>query len=162
MQTFLHNNAWVHGAIIYGHSYCPTSQKTREQTDQLLPLATDRAVMQLTGYRFISGDFNQDDLPQTAIWRRLAWKEIQEMHEEMTGHPVQVTCKQSTRKDFVWIPPKLQPYLQQVEVLNHFFPDHAVVCARFSPFGERDFRYHWRRPKTHRLGRGSFFARLRF
>ena len=148
MQTFLHNNAWIHGAVIYGHSYCPTSSKTKDQTDQLLSLATDRVVTQLTGYRFITGDFNQeDDLPQIAIWRRLGWREIQEIYEEMTGRPVQVTCRKKTRKDFVWISPELQPYLQQVEILDHFFPDHAVLSAHFSPFGEHDFRYHWRRPK---------------
>ena len=149
MQTFLHNNAWIHGAIVYGYSFNPLSPKTKEQTDQLLSLATDRIVMQLTGYRFIMGDFNQEeDLPQMTLWRRLGWKEVQDIYEEMTGHPVQCTCKQSTRKDHLWISPELQPYLQRVEVLNHFFPDHAVLCAHFSPFGEHDFRYHWRKPKT--------------
>ena len=148
MQTFLHNNTWIHGAVIYGHSFSPNSQKTKEQTDQLLSLATDRVVMQLKGYRFISGDFNQEvDLPQMAIWRRLGWKEIQEVFEEMTGCPPQITCRGCTRKDFVWISPELQPFLRKVEVLSHFFPDHSVLCAHFDPFGEHDFRYHWRRPK---------------
>ena len=148
MHTFLYNQTWIHGAVVYGHAFRATTTQVKEDTDKLLALATSRIVFHSTGCRFIMGDFNQDsDLPQVQIWRDKGWKEIQELMNQQTGKEILPTCKGKTRKDFIWISPEMQPYLTQVDVIPHVFPDHAALCAQFEPFGTQSIQYLWRRPK---------------
>ena len=148
MHSFLHNQVWIQGAVIYGHAFRAATTQVKEDTDRLLALATSRIVLNATGCRFIMGDFNQEsDLPQVQLWRERGWKEVQEIFHSQTGREIAHTCKGKTRKDFIWISPELQPFLSQVDVVPHQFPDHAALCAHFVPFGTQTYQYHWRRPK---------------
>ena len=149
MNTFLHNETWISGAVLYGHAFQADTPKVRTMTDKLLEIATDRIVRNLTGYRFIMGDFNQLDgmLPQTQLWESLGWKEVQVLYEECHGVPIRHTCKMTTTKDFIWISPELQPFLESVDIVNHIFPDHGAVCAHFSSFGKAEVVHKRRKPK---------------
>ena len=86
MNTFLHNQTWLQGAVIYGYAYRACTNQVKADTDSLLELATRRLVLNATGSRYIAGDFNQEsDLPQIEIWRKKGWKEVQEIFQSMTG-----------------------------------------------------------------------------
>lgn len=64
-----------------------------------------------------------------------------------TGKKLQNTCKNSTRKDFVWISPELQAFWESTGVKNLGFKDHAALYARFKPFGKPEKVPLWRKPK---------------
>ena len=148
MNTFLYNQTWIQGAVIYGYAYRASTNQVKADTDSLLEIATRRIVLNATGCRYIAGDFNQEsDLPQVELWRKKGWKEVQEIFASRTGRQPMATCYGKTRKDFLWISPELQPYLELVEVVSHVFPDHAALVAHFKPFGAQEYQYHWRKPK---------------
>jgi len=115
-----------------------------------LKCITDTIVHGARGFRFITGDFNQPHgiIDQTKIWEQLRWKEDQMYLQAKECRPVQSTCKNSTTRDFVWLPPELLQHLDSVEVIEHIFPDHAVVCAHLRPFFSPDPVYLWRKPRT--------------
>ena len=150
MQTFFCQNRWIHGAACYGHAHKAENVAVRNQTDSLLESITERVVYGMKGFRFIVGDFNQPhgSLQQTALWEQLGWKEIQVLWGEKFHRPIQPTCKSVSVKDFVWISPELQPFLEDIEVVDHIFPDHAVLCAHFRPFFKPETVYLWRKPKN--------------
>ena len=149
MNTFLFNGVWIHGAVIYGHSYRADSFDVRQATDNLLELATERIMKNLKGPRFIMGDFNQLEgtLTQTEVWSKMGWQEVQKLHEKRTGEPVKATCKQTTTKDFLFLSPELAQFFRSVQVIDHVFSDHAAVCAHFEMFGTEQHMYQWRVPK---------------
>ena len=128
MQTFFCQNRWIHGAACYGYAHKSETVAVRNQTDDLLESITQRIVYGMKGYRFIVGDFNQSHgtLHQTTVWERMGWKEIQVLWAEKFQRPIQPTCKSVSVKDFVWISPELIPYIEDIEVINHIYPDHAV------------------------------------
>ena len=148
MNTFLHDEVWIHGATIYGIATQPETQRVKQQTDDLLALATNRIVCGMTGCRFICGDFNQEsDLPQVELWKRMGWKEAQSMQTEHTGQPIQATCKHKTRKDYIWVSPEMQPFFDAAEVIPHVFPDHSALIIHFHPLGLSSKIYHWHKPQ---------------
>ena len=149
LQAFFYQSNWVFGATFYGYAYRADTLEVKQHTDELLSHITDRIVVSMKGKRFIVGDFNQleGQLQQTAIWKSYGWKEIQVMAHETFGVPIQCTCKNTTVKDFVWISPELQPYFLATEIQD-CFPDHAALCAHFSPFGPPDPTFLWTKPKA--------------
>jgi hypothetical protein len=56
---FCAKGVWISGVAVYGPPTGPTHVNGRAVTDELLGLALERAL-QLTGPRFIAGDFNHD------------------------------------------------------------------------------------------------------
>ena len=150
MSTFLHNEIWISGAVVYAYAAQANTTKVRQQTDELLTVATERIVRNMTGCRFIMGDFNQlhGSLTQTCLWENLGWKEVQCLHQERNGCPILATCKQRTTKDFIWISPEMQQHLRTVEVVDNLFPDHSALVAHFWPFGKAETIYKWRKPKA--------------
>ena len=147
INTFLCDNVWLHGATIYGIANQAETQRVKTQTNELLSIATKRIVDSMTGLRFICGDFNQEqDLPEVEYWKRQGWREVQDIRQRMTGHPIEPTCKQTTRKDFLWISPELQPYFHSLDIVPHVFPDHSAICAHFLPFGKPSKVHHWHQP----------------
>ena len=56
---FCAKGVWISGVAVYGPPTSPTHVNGRAVTDELLGLALERAL-QLTGPRFIAGDFNHD------------------------------------------------------------------------------------------------------
>ena len=57
-----------------------------------------------------------------------------------------LTCKQATRKDFLWLSPELVDAFLDLEVANDRFPDHAVLRARFRLPDGFSVRYLWPLP----------------
>ena len=84
-----------------------------------------------TGTRILAGDFNllEGDNTFVAHWERNGFVEIQHLWARLTGWEPRPTCKQRTRKDFVYLSSELIPFVQSVEVLDDFFADHAVLIA---------------------------------
>ena len=107
-HTFRYCDQWIHGAVFYGPAKGSETSAVRAEADEMLSLLTQQIVHGLQGKRFILGDFNQlyGQLPQTEIWQKLGWKEIQDLQMSHTGQQPLKTCKGSTRKDFVWISPR--------------------------------------------------------
>eukprot|EP00435_Cladocopium_sp_Y103_P027778 s1703_g6.t2 len=149
MNTFLCNNIWIHGAVIYGYAHRAFSTEVRQATDDLLISATSHIVHNLKGPRFVMGDFNQVDgcLQQPQLWEKLGWREVQTLQQERYGDEIAKTCKQKTTKDFIWVSPELIPFFRKAEVVNHVYPDHGALLAHFSCFGRDTHVYHWRQPK---------------
>eukprot|EP00438_Fugacium_kawagutii_P010337 Skav212590 [mRNA] locus=scaffold125:530151:534734:+ [translate_table: standard] len=149
-NTFLVHQHWIHGANYYGRAFRAETTEVREQTDSDLRIITERIVHGLRGKRFITGDFNQQShhLPETKIWESLGWKEIQILEKEQHGTDIRMTCKGKTRKDYVWISPELAKHFQSVVFHTDIFKDHAVLGAKFRPFGKPEPIPIWRQPKS--------------
>eukprot|EP00438_Fugacium_kawagutii_P025977 Skav226705 [mRNA] locus=scaffold3811:49529:53953:- [translate_table: standard] len=95
---------------------------------------TRRIVYQSYGPRAIVGDFNGscDDYAEVQEWKRHGFVEIQQLAQQLWGQEPQVTCKQRTIKDFVFVPRELQAHLTKVVVLPHHFADHSALLGEFS------------------------------
>ena len=148
-HTFRCYDQWLHGVVFYGPAKGAETAVVRAEADELLSNITQLIVFGLTGKRFIMGDFNQLDglLTQTKVWSDLGWKEIQDMEYEATGKKPVPTCKNCSRKDFVWISPELQPFWQSTAVDTLAFKDHAVLSAQFKPLCKPCKIPLWRQPK---------------
>ncbi len=149
IKAFFCQGKWIHGATCYGYAHRAETQEVRAKTDQLLQYITDTIVTGVQGYRFITGDFNQPHgvLDQTKIWEQHGWQEIQMHLHETELRPIQSTCKNATTRDYVWLSPELLQHLDGVEVVDHIFPDHSVVCAHLKPFFKPETVHLWRKPK---------------
>ena len=136
---------WILGGVAYGYVADPA------KTSFLLDALTERVVYQASGPRFFGGDFNleSDRLDLWATWHDHGFVEIQDFLQRMTGRPPQVTCKHSTRKDFLFISRELQTLFIEATVDHTFFADHAVLAARFRWSGDSLPRFTWRMP-SHR------------
>ena len=150
IKTLYCQGKWLQGATCYGYAHRAETQEVRHNTDKLLQCITDTIVNGAKGYRFITGDFNQPHgiLDQTKIWEQHGWREVQAYLQEKENRPIQATCKNLTTRDFVWLSPELLQHLEGVEVVEHIFPDHAIVCAHLRSFFGPDPVYLWRKPKT--------------
>ena len=148
-QTFLVEHEWIHGAVIYGPAHSAASQQGKQTTDELLAHITRRIVQQCAGKRFIMGDFNQirTDMQEVALWESLGWKEVQIWRLEKYGIPIDVTCRGTTTKDFIYVSPELLPWLTAVEVIPDLYPDHSVVAAHFKPLGPPAKIALWKKPR---------------
>lgn len=149
VKIFFCQGKWLQGATCYGYAYRTETQETKQKTDQLLKYITETIVLGAQGYRFVCGDFNQPHgvLDETKTWEQLGWREVQVHLQEMQNRPIQATCKSVTTRDFVWLSPELLQHLESVEVVDHIFPDHSVVCAHLKPFFKPENVYLWRKPK---------------
>ena len=147
--TFKYGDQWIHGSAFYGPAKGAEIAAVRAEADNMLSYVTQQLVYGLQGKRFILGDFNQlhGQLPQTEIWTKQGWREIQDLEMCRTGEQPQNTCKTSTRKDIGWICPELQAFWESTLVENLAFKDHAVLCARFKPFGKPEKITLWRKSK---------------
>ena len=149
VHTFLVEHEWIHGAVVYGPAHGAATQHGRQKTDELLSHITRRIVQQSAGKRFIMGDFNQirADMQQVAQWEALGWKEVQVWRLEQTGIPIDLTCRGTTTKDFIYVSPELLPWLAEVEVVHDLYPDHAVVAAHFRSLGPPAKVALWKKPR---------------
>ena len=127
------DGVWIRVGVCYGYAKWANNHETRDHTDELLSLVTDRIVFQSNGPRVIIGDFNQLSgvLPQETIWAQHGFVEVQQFAQAAWGKPIQPTCKGSTTKDFIWVSRELLPYLEDVCLDHHLFSDHAVLMAQF-------------------------------
>ena len=139
---------WVHCGTVYGFSEAAHRIDVQQQTDNLLQGLTDRLVFGSHGPRVIAGDFNQlkQDLPQVEVWERAGWLDAQDLAQKLWNQPPQATCKQTTRKDYVFLSPEIQPFVRGVRIDWSFFPDHAVILVELANFGKHQSIPLWRKP----------------
>ena len=80
---------------------------------------------------FIAGDFNQlpGVLSETHQWESKGWKDAQTFALEKWGVQPTPTCKQTTRKDYIFLSPQLQRYIVSVSNSYDKFPDHSILSA---------------------------------
>lgn len=99
----------------------------------------------MQGPRYAAGDWNHECHKLSAVQtlRQAGWVEVQELRERQTGHPVEVTCKHKTRKDFLWLSPELAVLYLGLTVDHTHFVDHALLTATFSGGSRSVTRYLW-------------------
>ena len=142
-------NAWVHGGVTYGYANQSDSSQTREMTDQLLVQLTRQVVANQHGLAFVAGDFNQpyEALVEPRKWEAWGWKELQQLAQERWQISPSVTCKHKTRKDFVFISPQLQKFVQSICNTWDQFPDHSILSAVMAFLSESLRMAKWFSPK---------------
>ena len=148
VSAFNIDNVWVKCGVCYGYAKHPTTIATRSNTDNLLAKVVERIVFECNGPRIVMGDWNQlpGQLPQEQILRQQGFVEVQQHIASLWGRPPTFTCKKTSVKDFLWISPELIPFLTDVSVNQDLFPDHVVLTAHFSSFGNFQPVPVWRRP----------------
>ncbi len=120
------------GANVYLWPTSPTWPKAAQASEELLQTLTQEVVYSRRGPRFILGDFNRgsDKLPSTEHWHQQGWREIQDLAEHFFGKPQQLTYRESTAPDQVWISPELIQYFKTTECWS-LFADHKVLGGSF-------------------------------
>ena len=139
---------WIRVGACYGYAKWANNHETRDHTDELLSLITERIVFQSHGPRIILGDFNQlaGVLPQETIWAQHGFVEVQQYANAAWNRPIQYTCKGSTTKDFMWVSGELLPFLQDITMDHHMFADHSVVMAHFGRMSVPSPVNIWKKP----------------
>ena len=115
-------------ATIYGYPGGPTWPQSRAMTDQLLSIYTQQIVIGGSGPRIIVGDMNKmpHQLDELSLWQHLGWVEAQDWAFATFQQPIQMTCKQATRIDQIWLSPEAAALLRQVGI-QEVFADHATL-----------------------------------
>ena len=139
---------WIQGGVIYGHAVHSDTVATREKTDAICSHVTTRLLNHSQGLRFIGGDFNQPDgaLANMSQWADAGWVNVQVWAQQKLGKAIEVTCKQKTTKDHLYVSPQLAMYLKDVEVQHDWFADHSILIARFHPLGNPPLLPLWKHP----------------
>ena len=145
---FCVEDVWVQGGIIYGYASQLNGTAPKILTDQLADYAIQRIALEAIGPRFIMGDFNAlaDDLLCLQHLRSLGFRELQEVAAARWGHEVQMTCKDRTQPDLIFLSPELQHCLVGIEIVPDLFADHAVVTGIFRGMRSQIPRSYWRTP----------------
>ena len=141
--SFFIQPVWVLGVTLYGYA------TGRERTADLVRAAFDRVLAQPSGPRFVSGDFNLtlDEVPHLALLRQHGFRELQEVAQIKFGREPAPTCKQASRKDFVFLSPELQSALMGVDLALDYFPDHGVLTGHFGLVHRGCPVFTWRVPR---------------
>jgi hypothetical protein len=99
--------------------------------------------------RFIAGDFNQSHMGISSMehWADKGWVNVQWWaFQKFQRLPVS-TCKGATIRDHIFVSPELAMYLEDVEVDESFFKDHAIVFAKLASLGQPAMMPLWKHPK---------------
>ena len=123
---------WISGAVIYGYPEGKTHTNAHAKTEAILDFAWTRLQAQ-TGPRFMAGDWNftPDRLQLVSHMQAAGWVEVQDHARSLTGQAVVPTCKQTTRKDFLWMSPELALGFTALRIDPQVFADHSVLLATF-------------------------------
>lgn len=109
-----------------------------------MQIASGRLLRNTKGVRFICGDWSQQPgvfrIPSE--WEACGWREVHAMY----GIPPK------NIKDYLYLSPELVQFFDHAGVLEDIFADHAVLVARFHPFGFQEHVYNWRTPKWEEVG----------
>ena len=146
--AFFAQGTWVTGAVAYGYPEGRTHLNAHQKTTNMLDFAFQRLSMQ-PGPRFFAGDWNFaiDTLDIVPQLRAARWVEAQDHFLALTGAPIQLTCKQATRKDFLWISPELARGFLDLHIHHDVFADHSVLLATFVGGSSHLERFVWPCPK---------------
>ena len=134
LATTLVGDCWITGAVVYGEAESHLHPNHLRNTEFILHHAAAQICHLTKGFRYIAGDWNvdQDSLPAFDILNRAGFRELQDVLLARWGQPIMPTCKNVTRKDFLYLSPELQELLVGGEVLSDVWPDHSVLLGRFS------------------------------
>ena len=139
---------WISGCVVYGVATGPTHPRAKRTTDLILSEAVSH-LRQMTGPRYVAGDFNHDldELPSIEALHSMNFIEVQDLYMTLTGVAPQPTCKRKTRRDYLFISAELVPLFVGVKVDHDQWIDHATIVAEFRG-GRQDFvRYPWPKPQ---------------
>ena len=130
---FCAHGVWVSGVTVYGTPTGHTHVQGRSVANDLLSLALDR-VLQLSGPRFIAGDFNHDldHLSTVAMMERLGFMDIQDIHAERTGVLPVATCRGKTRRDYMFVSRELAGLFLRCHVDDESVSDHSYLIGTFA------------------------------
>ncbi|CAE7237272.1 UVR8 [Symbiodinium sp. CCMP2592] len=147
VASFLVGALWILGAVAYGYPTAPSA------TSCLLDAITDRIVHRGEGPRFIAGDFNLQPqaLQHAREWANHGFIDVQDIWHQRTGCIPKVTCKNATRKDYLFVSAELLPLLQAVEVDPTWFCDHSALLATFQVRGLSVPSPIWRMPRQRKF-----------
>ena len=128
VSCFQVGQRWVQGGVIYGYAAQPETSATKTKTEELCQHVIKRLLQHSQGLRFIAGDLNQPDdaLPSMQQLKEAGWVNVQQWAMEKLNKPIQVTCKNKSTKDHIYVSPELAMYLKDCEVQHDWFPDHSV------------------------------------
>ena len=132
-------------ANVYGYSR--GHPRAEAATDALLEPITREVVFGRLGPRVICGDLNadEDSLLQTRVWRQQGWIELQELLWQRWGVMPSPTCKDATRRDFLYLSPELAAVCTGGAV-NHTFQEHATISAKIGIASNAGAVRFWPRP----------------
>ena len=144
--SFIHGH-WISGCVVYGTPVGPTHGNAKHKTNCLLQAALAR-VLQLSGPRFIGGDFNHDhdSLEMVGVIRRLGFVDIQDLHTSRHGILPVATCRGKTRRDYLFVSPELASMFVSCVVKDWDWSDHSSLVAEFRCSSLDLERFPWPRP----------------
>ena len=147
VTTYCHG-LWLSGLVVYGVPAGPTHPQARLNTEAMLQEAVGH-LAQMTGPRFLAGDFNHDldALPPIEQLRALHFVEVQDLHFQRTGVAPQPTSRRKARRDFLFISAELVPFFRKVVINHDHWIDHATVVADFEGGSQELTRYPWPKPR---------------
>ena len=121
----------ITAATIYGYAQGPTYPSALALTDGILRTITKEVVLGRGGPRVIVGDFNAspDELEQCQLWRARGWIECQDWAHQCWQIPIRTTCKNATRRDFIWMSPEAAALCSDVQVNPHFMEHDTVQIS---------------------------------
>ena len=142
-SSFIHG-LWISGCVVYGTPCGPTHPQAKGTTNALIREAL-RRVLQLSGPRYVCGDFNHDAAQLEAVheMKRAGFVDLQDLHLERTGIPPSATCRGKTRRDYCFVSPELIPMFRSCQVLDFDWSDHSSVVGTFSCEESDRWRFPW-------------------
>ena len=144
------SNVWVSCGLVYGY---PEGSKSHvdalDRTNAMLDFAVD-CMLDMSGPRIMGGDWNwtQSQLHACARLESYGWREVQDLELQRSGLMPRLTCKNSSRKDFLYVSPELVCQFRSLDLDPNVFSDHVVFRASFDCAGPCPVRYLWPCP-TH-------------
>ena len=141
---FCAKGVWISGVTLYGTPTGPTHVNGRKVTDELLSLALDR-VLQMSGPRYIAGDFNHDldSLATVTTLERLGFRDIQDIHAERTGQLPVATCRSKTRRDYMFLSREMANLFISCQVDDDSVSDHSYLIGTFEGSLDLLDRFVW-------------------
>jgi hypothetical protein len=130
--SFCMSLSWVSGSVVYGFPEGKTHSRAFELTERMLDFAFDH-MQSIPGPRFMCGDWNftLDSLTVSSRLQDSGWVEVQDLQHMRTGAPIRPTCKQVSRKDFLWLSPELALAFRGLRFCDETFADHSLLLADF-------------------------------
>lgn len=139
---------WIKCAVTYGFAHNSHTNRTKRTTNALLKDITKRIVIQSKGPRIMMGDWNlaNQDVDFAEMWREYGFFDAQEYAHHRWGQEIQVTCKDKSVKDHIWLSKDFIPWMQRVTVDNTWFADHAIIQVDLSPPTQQPVASIWVKP----------------
>ena len=160
--AFWIGSSWIFGGVAYGFAHDAHTREVQQNTDELLQELTTQVVHCGHPLAFVAGDWNQEHgvLLEPLKWEQRGWKDIQTLAAQRWGIQETVTCKQTTRKDFLYLSPGLQDLLISVTNTWDFFADHSCLQAVLHDPSAPPLEARWFRPRIIPYDDATFVAHL--